>query len=495
MAKRVVVIGLAGWNPDLVFLWREELPHLSRMMEEGCYARMQSSVPPITAPAWTSALTGKNPGQFGFWSSTYRKDYSYGEPEFINSTAIRTDTLYHILPRYEKKVAIINVPVSYPPPEIPDGFAISGFLTPSTNSQFTHPATLKEEVTKLVGAYIIDASTGDSNFRMMDKDKVLERVYRMDRQRFSLLQYFITEKGCDYVFALIMGTERIAHLFCRYFDKEHINYEDNPRYRDALKNHYKFCDVEIGKVRKLLDDETILIVHSAYSVQRLDGGINLNEWLISEGYLKLQRRPSELTPLANTDVDWSNTKAWATGYSGQLYVNLKGREPRGAVLEEDYDSFLSELSEKLLAITDEKGRKLDSKVMKRDDIHFGKYAQYGPDLFITFDDGRYNISELVGCDSIYFYETPKGADHGGHGEFGYFVLTGPRALKGQEMQNVTLLDVAPTVLDAFGIDIPADMEGNSLLGGDQLPGGEAERAYSQEEEEKVRRRLAGLGYV
>ncbi len=495
MAEKVVVIGLDGFNPDLVFLWRDQLPVLSQMMEEGIFGRIRSTVPPITPQAWTSVLTGKNPGQFGFWNFTYRKDYSYGEPEFVNSTVIRTDRLYDILPRFGKRAAIINVPVSYPPPKIPNGFAISSFLTPSIKSEFTHPASLKEEVTRLVGEYIIDASTSDTNFRKMDKERVLERIYRMDKQRFELLKHFIREKGCDFIFAVIMGTDRMPHLFYRYFDKEHRNYQEDPKYRDALRDHYRFCDARIGEVRRLLDNQALLIVHSDHSVQRLDGRINLNQWLISEGYMKLKQRPSKLTPLAKVDVDWSRTRAWATGYTGQLYVNLKGREAQGVVPEDQYDSFLGELSEKLIAIPSEDGRKLQSKVFKRDDIHFGKYARFGPDLFIYFDECRYNISELIGYDSIYSYETLLGPDDGGHGEFGYFAVVGPRLAKGQEMQGVTLLDIAPTVLDALGIDIPVDMEGSSLLGGDQPREGGPEQVYSREEEEEIRRRLAGLGYV
>jgi predicted AlkP superfamily phosphohydrolase/phosphomutase len=495
MAEKVVVIGLDGFNPDLVFLWRDRLPVLSQMMEEGIFGRIRSTVPPITPQAWTSVLTGKNPGQFGFWNFTYRRDFSYGEPEFVNSTVIRTDTLYDILPRYGKKAAIINVPVSYPPPKIPGGFAISSFLTPSSKSQFTHPAPLKEEVTRLVGEYIIDASTSDTNFRRMDKDLVLERIYRMDEQRFELLKHFIREKDCDFIFAVIMGSDRMPHLFYRYFDKEHRNYREDPKYRDALKEHYRFCDARIGEVRALLGNDALLLVLSDHSVQRLDGRINLNEWLVNEAYMKLKQRPSKLTPLARVDVDWSCTRAWATGYTGQLYVNLQGREAQGVVPQDGYDSFLDELSEKLTAIPAENGRKLQTRAFKRDDIHFGKYAQYGPDLFIYFDECRYNISELIGYESIYSYETLLGPDDGGHGEFGYFAAVGPGVANGQEMQRVTLLDVAPTVLDALGLDIPPDMEGNSLLGGDR-PGDEGPaKVYSQEEEEEIRRRLAGLGYV
>lgn len=116
---RVVVVGLDGFNPELVQKWRDDLPSLSKIMAGGIFGGIESTTPPITPQAWTCAQSGKNPGQFGFWDFTYRRDFSYGEPLLINSREIQVGTLYQILPRYGKKVAIINVPVTYPRRKFP----------------------------------------------------------------------------------------------------------------------------------------------------------------------------------------------------------------------------------------------------------------------------------------------------------------------------------------------------------------------------------------
>jgi len=123
------------------------------------------------------------------------------------------------------------------------------------------------------------------------------------------------------------------------------------------------------------------------------------------------------------------------------------------------------------------------------DVHSGPYSKYGPDLFIYFDQCRYNISEMMGYGSIYSYDTGKGADDGGHGRQGFFVMAGPGIAAIGEVKNMTLLDVAPTILSLTGLPIPEDMEGQSLL----QKGKEA--AYSEEDEEEVRKRLQGLGYL
>ena len=84
-AKKALIIGLDGLNPDLVYQWRDELSTLSRFMEQGIYGKIESTVPPITPQAWSCVLCGKNPGHFGYWDFTYRDDYSYGQPELVSS--------------------------------------------------------------------------------------------------------------------------------------------------------------------------------------------------------------------------------------------------------------------------------------------------------------------------------------------------------------------------------------------------------------------------
>ena len=488
-STKVVIIGLDGLNPDLVYRWKNKLPNFRKLMEQGVYGRIRSTVPPITPQAWSCVLCGKNPGHFGYWDFTYRDDYCYGQPELVSSETRdeRVDSLYRILPSHGKRVAIINVPVTYPPPEIPNGYSISSFMTPSVEKQFTYPDSLKDEIKEIIGEYIIDASTSDMNFRQMDKEKVIKRIYDMDKQRFDLTEYFIRDKNCDFVFTVVMGTDRMPHLFYRYFDENHRNYTYDDKYKDALKDDYRFCDERIGEILGLVDDNTSIIITSDHSVQRLDGRINLNEWLIREGYMKLKDRPKQLTPLMLADIDWHSTKAWATGFTGQLYLNVKGREQKGAVDPQDYDRVLDELSEKLKNITDEQGRKLDTKVYKRREIHSGEYARFGPDLFIFFDNCQWNISELIGYDSIYSYDTPKGQDDAGHGPYGFFAMKGAGVANKGEMSGADLLDIAPTVLHLMSLQIPTDMEGKVLT--------KKEGVYLEEDKKEVRERLSKLGYL
>lgn len=492
MNRKIVHIGLDGLNPDLVQEWRAELMYLDQLMEAGTWGNLESTVPPITPQAWTCMMSGMNPGHFGFWNFTYRSEYSYEEADLVNSKVVtdRVDTLYTILPRTAKKVAIINLPVSYPPPVIPNGYSISCFLTPSLESPFTNPPELKGEIEKIIGEYIIDASTSDMNYRIMSKDLVLKRIYDMDKQRFDLIPFFMHEKGCDYVFAVIMGTDRMPHLFYRYFDKDHVRYERNLDFENALKEHYIFCDQNIGRIMEAADKDTVIIVNSDHSVQRLDGRINLNEWLLEEGYLVVRDYPSKLTSLKECDVDWNRTRAWGTGYTGQIYLNVRGREKHGCVEPRNYGETLDELTEKLLALRDPQGRELATRVFRRTEIHSGPYSRFGPDLFINFDECRWNISELIGYGrgELYSYDTPLGADDGGHGQFGFYAIAGAD-LPNLGNRPAHIMDIAPTVLSIMDVPVPDSMEGCVVVGR------ESGKVYSQEDEDEVKKRLAALGYL
>jgi len=495
--SKVVVLGLDGFNPELVQRWLDELPNFKKMQEEGIWGEMQSTVPPITPQAWTCAQVGRNPGAFGFWDFTYRDDFSYGQPKLVNSKIIKPDPLYRLLSKMGKKLAVINVPVTYPPPNIEGAYFITSFMTPSTDHDFTYPKELKKEINELVGEYILDASLPGQNYRTMDKDVVMKRIYDMDSQRFTLLKHFITEKDCDYIFTVIMGTDRMPHLFYRYFDEKHKRYDPDSRYQDTLKEHYKFVDKNVGEIRSLLDDYTVLFIHSDHSVQRLDGRINLNEWLINEGYMTLKEYPSELNPFNDLKVDWANTKAWATGYTGQIYLNVKGRESQGIVDPDDYYKLLNELTVKMLEIPDDEGKPLNTQVFRKEDIHFGPYTEYGPDLFIHFDECRWNISEMVGYKKLYSYDTPLGPDDGGHGFYGYFCLAGPGVPAKGQYYGASLLNVAPTVLYYMDIPVPRGMEIKHALSEEEEVVEDLkteEVFYSEDDEQVIQDRLAALGY-
>ena len=487
--SKIVILGLSGLNPELVRKWLKDLPNMARMQQEGIWGEMQSTVPPTIPAAWTSALSGRNPGVFGFWDMKYRDTFSYGEPKSVDcrSKDQRVSSLYNTLSGLGQKVAIIGVPITWPPPRIPGGYSISCFLTPDLTQGFTWPKSLADEVRSLVGEYILDVQESGTDFLRMDKEKAFKKTYEMDAQRFTLLKHFMGKRQCDAVFTVMMGADRMAHLFWRYSDDKHKRYNPDPRYRTALHDYYVWIDQQIGEARQSLGEETVVFIVSDHGVQRLDGCINMNEWLIQEGYITLSEYPPSPTPFQEVKVDWSKTKAWTAGSAGQVYLNLKGREHDGIIAPEEYDRVLDELIAKIKRIPDEKGGSLENRLFKRREIYSGPFAEYAPDLFVSFDDGRWKTDERVGFGSgrIHSVDEASSQDDGADGSEGYFCLAGSHIPATGEHLGASLLDVAPTVLDVMDLEIPAEMEGNSLSG---------KKRTLEEEEALVKERLKFLGY-
>src|SRR5205823_845079 len=106
------------------------------------------------------------------------------------------------------------------------------------------------------------------------------------------------------------------------------------RYSDVVLRQYCYCDQRLGELVEEAGSDTNILVVSDHGMQRLDGRVYLNRWLIQNGYLSLEERPDGPLPMRSARVNWTRTQAWATGYGGQIYVNVRGREPLGCVPRE-----------------------------------------------------------------------------------------------------------------------------------------------------------------
>jgi predicted AlkP superfamily phosphohydrolase/phosphomutase len=195
----------------------------------------------------------------------------------------------------------------------------------------------------------------------------------------------------------------------------------------------------------------------------MDGGIRINEWLRREGLLGTLADPEAAVPLREAGIDWSRTQAWGEGgYYSRIFLNVQGREPEGTVPAGDYERVRDDLARRIAAIPDENGNPLGTRVYKPEDI----YPQVGgvaPDLIVHFGDLLWRSVGTVGGDEgIHTFENDTGPDDANHAQQGLFVLAAPGVAPGRR-EGAHLLDVAPTVLELMGLDVPASMRGTSLL--------------------------------
>lgn len=456
---RLLIIGLDCMAPDLVFdQWRQDLPNLSRLMAGGSYGRLESSIPAITVPAWSCMMTGRDPGELGIYGFRNRRDRDYYSMAIADGRAVKFPRLWDILGDAGWKVAALSVPGTSPPHPV-NGSLVSCFLTPSTEVPFTHPPELGEQIKAWMPDFVMDVP----NFRSDEKERILENLYSLCDQRFTLAEKLIARDRPDFLMLVDMGVDRIHHAFWKPMDPRHPQHEPDSPFATAIHDYYVHVDQRIGELLAVCDPDTAVLVVSDHGAQPLMGGICINEWLIANGYLTLKEPPTEVLPLDKVEVDWAQTQVWgAGGYYARIFLNMKGREPQGTVAMADYEALRDELTVKLSQLTAPDGNPLPVKVFKPQEI-YQKVRGRAPDLIVYFDDLAWRSVGSVGINSLYTVENDTGPDDANHAPLGLTIFHDPTAPKGgQVLVGAQIYDILPTVLDRYGIEAPAGLRGKRL---------------------------------
>jgi predicted AlkP superfamily phosphohydrolase/phosphomutase len=473
--KRVFIFGIDGMPPALLFeRWIDELPNIKKVMQNGIYAEMQSTVPPSTILAWTAMASGRDPGEMEIYSYNYRVSKNSDEQRLTDSTRKRKEMIWDILGKKGKKSIALYVPLTYPVKPI-NGVMVSDFMTPGINSECAYPAEIKEKIKELGDTEIFfDVAVGLAGHTGLGIDTLIDNTYRMTEMQLRLLKDLLKNEEWDFFMAVMIGTDRLQHTLWKRFDEEHRFFEKNSKYRDTLKDFYKYLDMEFGKILELLDENTTIIVASDHGMIRQNGKINVNDFLIKEGYLVLKeefmqkarekwKKEKKFTKFKLSDIDWSKTKAYEVGaYQARIYINTKAKNPeRGIVDKKEYERIREEIREKLLAITDDKGNKINNRAFKPEEI-YRTFDDECPDLIAYFDDLAWGVNnDGVGSDKLYLVGDEAGNDNAGHHPIGSFIISGPGIKKRGKIDRINILDITPTILKIYGIE-NKDLQGKAI---------------------------------
>ena len=460
--RKVFVIGLDCATPQLVFdRWRPDLKNLGRLMDHGLWGELESTIPAITVPAWSSMLSSKDPGTLGFYGFRNRPDYSYDKMTVATGDAVKEKRVWNYIGEAGLESVVIGVPQTYPVRPV-KGNLVSGFLTPNTRSDFTYPFSLKREVLSLVPDFPFDVK----DFRTDDKEKLLKQIYAMTNAHFKLADYLMRQKPWDFFMVMEIGIDRMHHAFWNFHDPEHPQYVKGNPFENAIRDYYIYTDKKIREWLSRIDENTAVLVVSDHGAKRMDGGICINEWLWRNGYLVFKKDPipGQITRFEEMEVDWSRTRAWGSGgYFGRLFMNVKGREPEGLIPQSEYENIRNQLIRELTAITDPDGKPINTKVYKPEEI-YKEIKNIPPDLIIYFGDLYWRSIGTLGYDGWYTFENDTGLDSCNHAEKGIFILYDPRHPgNNQEIKGAHLMDIAPTILNLMGLKVPADMQGKVLF--------------------------------
>jgi predicted AlkP superfamily phosphohydrolase/phosphomutase len=457
-AKKVMLIGLDCAEPSLIDEWRHDLPTLDGLIQRGAHGRLTSVIPPITVPAWSCMMASRTPGDLGVYGFRNRADHSYTGAFIADSTAIAEPRLWDLVGRAGGSSIVLGVPGTYPPRPL-RGVMVSCFLTPSVESQYTYPPGLRGEVRATVGEYLFDCT----NFRTEEKDDLLRQVYEMTNRRFALAGHLLETKPWQ-LFAMVeMGHDRMHHGFWKYMDSRHRKHTPGNPYEHAIRDYYRHVDGLIGGLLEHADEETTVLVVSDHGAKRLEGGIRINEWLRREGLLATLAEPTGICRPQDVGIDWSRTAAWGEGgYYARIFLNVEGREPEGTVSPEDYDALRDDLIARLEALPDDRGEPIATRVYKPEEV-YEQVSGVAPDLIAIFGDLLWrSVGTIGGGEGVYTLENDTGPDDANHAQDGVFIAAGA-GIGARGQTDLHLLDIAPTVLELLGLEVPTTMRGKSAL--------------------------------
>ena len=357
----------------------------------------------------------------------------------INATA--RFFLKEIRPEFELYVSPINLDPAAPlmPISTPVGYATE--LAEATGRFYTQG--MPEDTNAL----------NEGVFNNADFMTQVAMVHTEIRNQFD---YVLNEFRGGFLFYYFGNLDQVSHMMWRAMDPEHPAHDpiaDAP-YANAVIDRYVDADDFIGETLGKLPENTTLVVMSDHGFTSWRRAMNLNTWLLENGYITLinPRRVTGIPYFGN--VDWESTEAYAVGLNG-VYINLRGREANGSVMPLDQDTLSAEIAEKLLSFIDPiTGEQAVTKVYHRDEVFAaGGYLDIGPDLIVGFAKGVRGSNESAlgefSTEIIFDNDHPWSGDHLMDHETVPGVLFSSRPL---QRVVTSLQKLAGVLLAEFGIE-------------------------------------------
>jgi predicted AlkP superfamily phosphohydrolase/phosphomutase len=522
--KKVLILALDSVNHESLkpHLDGGRMPNLKRLMTHGTSGILWSTTPAHTAAAWTTLSTGKHPGIHGVMN--FRRFDPREQKNRLNTTQdVPHKTVWQLLDEAGLNVGVVGQPQSYPVRELKNGFAVSGFETPSTDADFTWPQALKSEVLAKVPGFhfkserIRDPGAGKDWTQIDDFNAGMDNLQDEMEKSHAVNLYLATSRPWDVLFLYYQQTDPLFHKSWRWCDPE--TRDEDPVRAARIDKFFARLDEMLGEVLSLPQSHDAMVVacsdHGHGPVHEL---VRVNGLLADLGFLTRGGVIKQATAVwkrvtgtrigkgIGIAVDWSNTKAYMPfeAIAGFIFLNRMNREPSGIVHDTQVAALTDEIAEVLMKqVSPHSGKPLFDAVKPLAHV----YPQCGefdfPEIFAIAARGVNFVRKLSFGPSV---EIPEEKYKGTHRPEGFFALHGAGASAGKTI-DVSIGDIAPTMLAALGRPVPSDMTGKVLS--DLFNGGLASQqgtqsslnaqggseVYSDAEKDIVEQRLADLGYV
>ncbi len=526
---KIFIMGLDGadWNVLEQLMAENSMPFLKKLLKESSYGILNSTIPPVTAPAWTAFQTGVNSAKSGIYDF-FQYDPVQKKAFLSNSNSIKVKTLWELVSRAGKKVISINVPMTYPPKKV-NGIIISGMMSPKVSPEFVYPKEIFYEVFRKVKNYNITLSK--HWLKVWGIEKYILKLIEIEKKRMEIAYYLMEKYDWDLCMVQNQSLDSIQHTFYQYMDK------NSPLFSKKIfmkvRKFYEFIDAQISEVIKKINKNAVLVILSDHGFCSLNTGVNFNLWLKKCGYLNLKsdirtkmfyveevinrlpflKRTVESflnKKLDNfmfkvlmraksiyTSIDWSNTKAFMAGgvpYAS-IYINAKDKSKVILKLIDNIENFRDPQT----------GERIVEKIYKKEDIFNGPFIELAPELILKPTKG-YSFFPYTSLSNIFMRRKTLKEITGTHRQEGIFVIRGPNVKSGYKT-IASILDMFPTILAILGVEIPEYIDGKVLkdIFKDEIEikiskdkkclSKYASYTYSKKEEEEIKNRLQDLGYI
>jgi predicted AlkP superfamily phosphohydrolase/phosphomutase len=512
------------------------MPALGELRARSARGVLRSTVPTYTPPAWTTAITGVNPGRHGIYGFL-EGHAQYPHQNLMHSGRVQAPTIWEIANDQGARAGIFNVPLTYPPRPL-NGWMVSGMLTPGYGERRKGfvtwdrgDAELEAKILAAVPEYACDLSANwESDWR---DASLARRALESLQQRYTALELLLDADPVEIVFAVLETPDRLQHVYYRYLDPSDEMY-DSPE-GNEIRPAVLECYAAMDRIAGLLADygDGGAIVCSDHGFTAWEVSVHTNALLEQWGFLKLKRGARVMqtraaraaVPLAKrvlpakvarqakgrtfAAIDWSRTRAFASPIPQQgVFVNVAGRDPNGVVDESELDATKNELVERFRSLLGPDGRPVTDAVYRSEEVFHGEALFGAPDILPVLRDHRYELDDEVFHRSPFtdLSHLPRGVHH----PDGIGALAGPGVRPGAGLTG-TVADITPTLLYLGGLGVPDGLDGAVLadaFDADRLKehpietvaplsskSADESSPYSEEEEALIEESLRGLGYL
>ncbi|MCI0492459.1 MAG: alkaline phosphatase family protein [Planctomycetes bacterium] len=521
---RLFIVGWDGATFDLIKPWVADglLPNIAEILQNGAHGALRSTMPPMTFPAWSSFMTGKNPGKHGIFDFTRQRPGTYNL-EFVNGGQRMAPSFWRLLSDAGRRVISISVPCTYPPEQV-NGIMLSGFDAPGLgggNSKLDargmFPPSLCEELDRAVGGHPI-GSFPIAEINQGRPDLALEKILDAIRRKAATAKYLIRHHPWDCAMILFGESDGVGHHYWKYCDPDSPLFTAQPAgMKDSILRVYQELDIQLGELRQLLPPETTLLMMSDHGFGGVSNSVLYpNCWLREQGVLDFRGGASrwasrtldaiKIRAVATLPskikrfiyraaqgrlggieaqvrygiIDWPNTKAYfeENPYYPVLRINVKGRQPSGIVEPgAEYEALRTELIGRLEDWRHpETGERIVFRAYRREEVYSGSQLDEAPDILVHWNEHEgYTYAFKVSSKSKSFAWTeeidPNHPENlafftgksGSHRDDGIFLADGPTVRSGCSIDGARIVDVAPTILHLLGVAVPQDMDGRVLV--------------------------------